>query len=201
MHDGDRVTTTDTGAPGALTQLLQSARQGDRAAYDRVFASVHDELRRVARQQLRGHFADDTIHPTELVHELYLKLGDQVNVDWAGRAHFYGIAARAMRQILVDFARRRMAAKRGGAWAATTLTGKELPGDLALEDVLMLDQSLEKLDERQRQVVELRFFAGLSEEEIARTLGVSTRTVQREWTKARAWLYREIYAPADGAGG
>jgi RNA polymerase sigma factor (TIGR02999 family) len=182
-------------ARGDVTQLLHSASGGDRGAYDRLFSLAFGELQRIAERQLRGSAQRRSLDAGELVSELYLKMGDQLRVDWQGRAHFYAIAARAMRQILVDMARRRMAAKRGGSWAATTLTGKELPGDLALEDVLMLDQSLERLDERQRQVVELRFFAGLSEEEIARALGVSTRTVQREWTKARAWLYREIYAP------
>ena len=186
--------------PGDVTSLLHSASGGDRGAYDRLFSVAFAELQRIAERQLRGSAQRRTIDAGELVSELYLKMADQLRVDWQGRAHFYAIAARAMRQILVDFARRRMAAKRGGSWEATTLTGKELPGDLALEDVLMLDQSLETLDERQRQVVELRFFAGLSEDEIARALGVSTRTVQREWTKARAWLYREIYAPGDRAG-
>jgi RNA polymerase sigma-70 factor, ECF subfamily len=195
------VSPTPASQPGDVTELLHSASGGDRGAYDRLFSIAFGELQQIAERQLRGSAQRRSIDAGELVSELYLKMGDQLRVDWQGRAHFYAIAARAMRQILVDFARRRMAAKRGGQWSATTLTGKELPGDLALEDVLMLDQSLHKLDERQRQVVELRFFAGLSEDEIARTLGVSTRTVQREWTKARAWLYREIYAPGDGASG
>jgi RNA polymerase sigma-70 factor, ECF subfamily len=195
------VSPTPAHDAGDVTGLLHRASDGDRGAYDHLFSVAFGELQRIAERQLRGSAQRRSIDAGELVSELYLKMGDQLRVDWQGRAHFYAIAARAMRQILVDFARRRMAAKRGGQWAATTLTGKELPADLALEDVLMLDQSLHKLDERQRQVVELRFFAGLSEDEIARTLGVSTRTVQREWTKARAWLYREIYAPGASADG
>jgi RNA polymerase sigma factor (TIGR02999 family) len=186
---------TNTGlpaAPGAVTQLLRSARAGDRDAFDRLFAVVHEELRQIARRQLRGG-GRDTLRATELVHELYLKLVDQVDVPWENRAHFYGIAARAMRQILVDLARRRKAAKRGGDWIHTTLTGEHAPDDVRLDEVLALNDLLEQLDERQRQIVEYRFFAGMTEEEIAEVLGLSARTVQREWVKARAWLYRALY--------
>jgi RNA polymerase sigma factor (TIGR02999 family) len=179
---------------GEVTRLLRSARGGDRASFDALFEVVHDELRRVARQQLARGGSADTIRATELVNELYLKLVDHVSVDWESRAHFYGIAARAMRQILVDLARGRKAAKRGGGWARTTLTGEQVPLDVRLDEVLALNDVLDKLDERQRQVVEYRFFAGMSEEEIAQVLGVSARTVQREWVKARAWLYQALYA-------
>ncbi|MGZ8378207.1 MAG: ECF-type sigma factor [Gemmatirosa sp.] len=180
---------------GDVTQLLHHASGGDRAAYDRLFALAHDELQRVAARQLRRGDAGRTIDPAELVSELYLKLRDQLHGEWAGRAHFYGVAARAMRQILVDLARRQQAVKRGGGdWHPTTLSGKQLPTGVALDDVLALDAAIEQLAPRQRQVVELRFFAGASEQEIADALGTSTRTVQREWTKARAWLYRALYA-------
>jgi RNA polymerase sigma factor (TIGR02999 family) len=183
----------DVVRPGRVTQLLRSVSEGDRAAYDRVFALVYDELRRVAHQQLRGARDAEAVHTTELVHELYLKLLDRADVDWENRAHFYAIAARAMRQILVDLARTRKASKRGGAWERTTLTGKQVPSEIRLDEVLALDELLESLDERQRQIVEYRFYGGLSEDEIAQVLGVSTRTVQREWAKARAWLYRSLY--------
>ena len=131
--------------------------------------------------------------------ELYLKLRDQLRIDWAGRAHFYAVAARAMRQILVDLARRQRAVKRGGgAWVPTTLSGKALAADVTLDDVLALDAVLAQLDDRQRRLVELRFFAGASEQEIAELLGMSTRTVQREWAKARARLYHALYGNDDG---
>src|SRR5215212_10306223 len=117
-----------------------------------------------------------------------MKLADQVQVDWENRAHFYAIAARATRQILIDLARQRGAAKRGGEWARTTLTDKQLPAEVKL------DELLGQLDERQRQVVEYRFYGGMTEEEIAQVLGVSARTVQREWVKARAWLYSALYS-------
>lgn len=177
---------------GEITKLLRHAGS-DREAYDRLFALAYEELHRVAERALRGDGRRRSIDATELVSELYLKLGDQLRADLAGRAHFYAIAARAMRQILVDLARRERAAKRGGEWEPTTLTGKQLPGDVSLDDVILLDDLLDTLAERQRQVVELRFFGGLQEDEIAEALGVSTRTVQREWMKARAWLYRLIY--------
>lgn len=180
---------------GDVTQLLHHASGGDRAAYDRLFALAYEELQGVAARQLRRGLAQRAIDPAELVSELYLKLRGQLQGEWSGRAHFYGVAARAMRQILVDIARRQQAVKRGGGdWHPTTLTGKQLPADVALEDVLALDAVIEQLSPRQRQVVELRFFAGASEQEIADVLGTSTRTVQREWTKARAWLYRALYA-------
>lgn len=179
---------------GDVTRQLRVAAAGDRAAYDRLFALAYDELHAVARRQLRGADARRSIDPAELVSELYLKLGGQLDMEWGGRAHFYAIAARAMRQILVDLARRRRAAKRGGDVRVTTLSGKALSADAQLDDVLALDSALDALDERQRKIVELRFFAGLGEEEVAATLGVSVRTVQREWTKARAWMYRALYA-------
>jgi len=183
-------------SPGEVTRLLHSARGGDRAAYDRLFALAYEDLRVVARKQLRGARDAEAVRTTELVHELYMKLADQAAPAYENRAHFYAIAARAMRQLLVDLARHRQAAKRGGDWARTTLSGKQVPAEVRLDEVLALDELLGRLDERQRQVVEYRFYGGLTEDEIAAVLGVSTRTVQREWMKARAWLYRELY-PAE----
>jgi len=181
---------------GEVTRLLHSARGGDRDAYDRLFALAYEDLRVVARKQLRGARDAEAVRTTELVHELYMKLADQAAPAYENRAHFYAIAARAMRQLLVDLARHRQAAKRGGDWARTTLSGKQVPAEVRLDEVLALDELLGRLDERQRQVVEYRFYGGLTEDEIAVVLGVSTRTVQREWMKARAWLYRELY-PAE----
>ena len=177
--------------PGDVTLLLRGASGGDRDAYDRLFSLAYEELERVARRQLRGEGA---LTAAELVSELYLKLGDQLRADWGGRAHFYAIAARAMRQILVDSARRRAADKRGGGWAVTTLSGKQLSADVSPDELLAIEELLGHLDERQRRVVECRFFAGMTDEEIAEVLGVSARTVQREWVKARAWLYEALDA-------
>lgn len=185
-------------AAGDVTRLLHRVRDGEPGAFDQVFAVAYDELRRIARRQLRGGHPGP-LETTELVHELYLKMERQSRLDWAGRSHFFAIAARAMRQVLVDLARRRQSAKRGGEWISTTLTGELLAADPRPEDVIALDEALETLDERQRQVVELRFYAGLTEEETAEALGVSARTVQREWLKARAWLYRTLYGDATPA--
>jgi RNA polymerase sigma factor (TIGR02999 family) len=191
---------TESPPPGDVTQLLQQASAGDGAAYDRVFALTHDELRRVAERQLQ--FGAEISAP-ELVSELYLKFGDPSGAALRGgaargRAHFFAIAARAMRQILVDLARRHQAGKRGGGWVVTTISGKPDGDRLSPETLIALDDALATLDDRQRQVVEARFFGGLTDEEIAEALGISVRTVAREWAKARAWLYRALY---DGDGG
>lgn len=178
-----------------VTQLLKEAQQGDRPAYDRLLSLVYDQLKRVARGQIRREREGHTLDTTGLVHETYMKLVDQSQAQWQDRSHFYGIAARAMRQILIDYARRRAAQKRGGAWERTTLDEQRLAAESPLEDLVALDDALERLDAldaRLRQVVEYRFFAGLTEEETARILGVTTRTVQRDWAKARAWLYKEL---------
>jgi RNA polymerase sigma factor (TIGR02999 family) len=144
------------------------------------------------RRERAGH----TLDTTGLVHEAYLKLVDQSQAEWEDRTHFYGIAARAMRQILIDYARRRMAQKRGGSWERTTLEEDRLAAESPVEDLVALDDALrrlEALNTRYRQVVEYRFFAGLTEEETARALGVTTRTVQRDWATARAWLHKELH--------
>lgn len=186
---------------GEVTRLLHLVRDGDKEAFDHLLPLVYEELRRIARRQLRRERQQHTLQPTGLVHEAYLKLVDQAAVAWQGRAHFLGVAARAMRQILVDYARRRNAGKRGGDWVQTTLTHRDLGIDMPLEELISLDAALDRLDEldpKLRQVVEYRFFAGMTEEEIAEVQGVTTRTVQRAWAKARAWLYKELY-PEDGA--
>jgi RNA polymerase sigma factor (TIGR02999 family) len=184
--------TAEEPRAGDVTRLLRVARTGDRAAFDELFTLVYGELRRIAGGQLRRERDRAALRPTELVSELYLKLAGDVSDGWEDRAHFFAIAARAMRQLLVDLARRRDAAKREGHWMATSL-GDHPADDVALDDVLALEDALSRLDERQRRIVEYRFFGGMSEEEIGRLLGVSTRTVEREWTKARAWIYRALY--------
>lgn len=168
---------------------------------DDVYRRAYAELKRIARASLRGRgrVALDT---TELVHEAYLKLASSSDREWDGRAHFFGAAARAMRQVLVDFARRRRAQKRGGAWRAVTLDSAHAALEVELDDVLALDAALDRLDgvdSRLRRVVELRFFGGVPELEIARMLGVSSRTVERDWLKAKLFLLDEL-KPDPGSG-
>lgn len=196
--------TSEQAATGEVTLLLDHLRGGDRQAFDRLFPLVYRELRRIAARRLGGRRATPTLAPTALVHEAYLKMVDQRGVPWQNRAHFFAVAARAMRQILIDQARRRQAAKRGGEHEPITLTQNVLGPDLPLADLLALDQALDRLetlDARLRQVVELRFFGGLQENEVAEVLGITTRTVQRDWTRARAWLYRELYDSKSEGGG
>jgi RNA polymerase sigma factor (TIGR02999 family) len=187
-----------------VTQLLHAARTGDREALDQLLPVVYDELRVMAARQLRRERGARTLQATALVHEAYMKMVGGGAIDAADRAHFLAIAARAMRQVLVDQARKRKASKRGGAWARTTLGDADAAIDFDASEMLALDSALESLDPRQRQVVEYRFFAGLEEKEIAEVLGVTDRTVRRDWVKARAWLYRSLYPdqpePAHGQG-
>lgn len=178
-----------------VTALLRQVRTGDRAALDDVLALIYDDLRRLARRQLQREFGARTLQPTALVHEAYLKLSSSSRLDAADRSHFLAIAAHAMRQVLVDHARRRRSAKRGDNAPITTLTGVDPVVDIPLgpEELLALDSALETLEARQRQIVECRFFAGMDDAEIGTVLGVTDRTVRREWVKARAWLNRELY--------
>ena len=166
---------------------------------DELFPVVYEELKRLAHRQLRVVDANATISTTELVHEAFLKLDRGADPRWDDRAHFFGSAARAMRQILVDFARRRRAAKRGGGNPQITLSDAEAALEVELDEVLALDGALRRLDavdSRLRHVVELRFFAGVAERDIAEMLGVSSRTVERDWLKARLFLLRELDAEA-----
>lgn len=179
--------------PGEVTRLLLDAREGDRGAFDRLYSLVYDELRRVAHRAMRGGRHDSALQTTGLVNEAYLKLIGHADTPWQNRAHFYGVAARAMKQILIDLARKRTARKRGGTWIRSTLASDHPGAELNVDELLALDEALGKLDDRQRQVVDFRFFGGMTEPEIAEVLGVSERTVQRDWVKARAWLYRELY--------
>ncbi|MGD8698783.1 MAG: sigma-70 family RNA polymerase sigma factor [Gemmatimonadales bacterium] len=181
------------GSTGEVTRLLEAARHGEDGALNRIVPLVYDELRRMAARQLRRERVGHTLHATALVHEAYVKLAGSGAVEASDRGHFLAIAARAMRQVLVDHARRRNAEKRGGGWEQTTLSDGDRPLDFQPDELLALDQALDELDERQRQVVECRFFAGMEEDEIAAALGVSARTVRRDWVKARAWLYRSLY--------
>ncbi|MBW3534171.1 MAG: sigma-70 family RNA polymerase sigma factor [Gemmatimonadetes bacterium] len=189
-----------TDIQGDATRLLRRVRDGDGEALDRLVAMVYGDLRQVAARQLRHERQDHTLHATALVHEAYVRLAGGDGLDVTDRTHFLAVAARAMRQVLVDHARRRNAAKRGGGWTRTTLTSGDAVLDVDAAELLALDRALDELDERQRQVVEMRFFGGMEEEEIGAFLGVSSRTVRRDWVKARAWLYRSMYPDGDGPG-
>ena len=178
---------------GEVTQILASLRAGDQAALDRLFPLVYQELRALARRQLRRSPHGATMQATGLVHEVYLKLaGGGSALDVESRGHFLGVAARAMHQVLIDQARARLAQKRGGEWKRTTLSDGGDAVDVSPDDMIALSDALAQLEPRQRQVVEYRFFAGLEEQEIAAILGVTERTVRRDWVKARAWLFRSL---------
>lgn len=178
-----------------VTELLLAYRDGDREAFGEMLPLIYQDLRRIARRQLGRSQPGQTLDTTSLVHESYLKMVDQKRVDWQDRAHFLAVAARAMRQVIISYARRRGAAKRGAGSIRETLDeGRIAVADQA-EQLLALDQALEKLserDERLVRVVECRFFAGLREEETAEALGISLRTVQRDWMRARAWLRESL---------
>ena len=190
--------------PGEVTRLLEQASAGDSAARATLFDVLYRELRRLAESVMRAERANHTLQPTALVHEAFLKLaGDEGRFE--SRAHFLGVAAGAMRRVLVDHARGRNAQKRGsGATLVTVNDLDDLPRRAPVDiDLVVLDDALSRLtalDSRQGQIVELRFFGGLSVEETAAVVGVSERTIKREWQTSRAWLRREI-ARIDSAGG
>ena len=180
---------------GDITQLLHRHRAGDREAFDRLVGLVYQHLRHTARRQVARGWAGRTLDTTALVHEAYMQLLGETAVDWQDRHHFFAIAARAMRRILVDHARYRGARKRGGGQPALDLERAVISVDDQLELVLAVDEAvtgLEAFNERLARVVECRYFAGLSEHETADALGTSLRTVQRDWMRARAWLLKEL---------
>ncbi|MEZ5066045.1 MAG: ECF-type sigma factor [bacterium] len=174
-----------------VTTLLGRLRDGDRSAFDRLVGLVYDELIVLARNNLRRHRRSPTLNTTDLVHEAYMKMARQNGIDASDRSHFLAIASRAMRQVVVQFARARMADKRGGNRERVTLECQQIAIDDHAERILEIDDILGQLgdyDGRLAQVVECRFFAGLTEEETAAALGTSVRTVQRDWLRARIWL-------------
>jgi RNA polymerase sigma factor (TIGR02999 family) len=182
-----------------VTELLAEVKLGRKDAFDRLMPLVYRELRRVAGHQLRGERVGHTLQATALVHEAFLRLVDQSHADWESRAHFFAAAAQLMRRLLVDYARRRGAAKRG---VPVTLNEEIFPGNSAsdqTEEILAVDQVLERLaalDPRQARVVELRYFGGLSVEETAEVMGVSTRTVKLDWAMAKSWMKERLKAGA-----
>ena len=181
--------------PGIITALLARVEQGDAAAREALLPIVYEELRRVARRLLSGELGNVSLRTNDLVHEAYEKLFPDTPSRWESRVHFIRAAALSMRRILVDHARARNAAKRGGGATRVSLGDLGTVAATGDVDVERLDDALDrlqKLDPRQAQIVELRFFAGLSVEETARALGLSPATVKREWRSAKAWLYREL---------
>jgi RNA polymerase sigma factor (TIGR02999 family) len=177
-----------------VTQLLHAWGKGDEAARDELIPLVYDTLRRIARHQLRGERAGHTLETTALINEAYLKLVEQ-SVSWQSRAHFFGIAARLMRQLLVDYARARQRLKRGGDMQQISLTDAAGIAEDKAVDVLALDDALQiltEVDPQSSRIVELRFFGGLTIEETAQVMGISTPTVERGWRAARAWLQTEL---------
>lgn len=188
---------SDTPDTQPLTELLLELRGGSDGVMERLYPLVYEELRRIAHRALRGERTGHTLGTTGLVHEAYLRLADQTRLEYSDRAHFYGIAARAMRHILVDYARRHRAAKRGGDQRPIALDETALCVEDRAEALLGLDEALkelEALDPRLGQVVQCRFFGGLTEEETGEVLGVTARTVRRDWLKAKGWLYHHLSA-------
>ena len=178
-----------------VSQLLVEWRQGDPKALDRLMPIVYDELRRLARRHRRRERLDHTLQTTALVHEAYLKLVNQEHANWQNRAQFFAIAAQLMRRILVDYARNHRAAKRGGDYIKLSLDNAAPLFDEKSTDLLALDEALDRLaelDPQQSRVVELRVFGGLNVEQSAAALGISPRTVKREWSMARAWLHQQL---------
>ena len=186
-------------AQGEVTKLLQELKQGNRDAEDRLIPLVYRELRRLAVIYLRRESDCDSLQPTVLVHEAYLRLTGIRGIDWQSRSHFFAVSATIMRRILVEHARATQAVKRGNRWDAVSLNEAILPAPQRSSELIALDDALERLaslDGRKSKVVELRFFAGMTEEETGTVLGISPRTVKREWRVAKAWLFKELRCDA-----
>jgi RNA polymerase sigma factor (TIGR02999 family) len=181
--------------PQDVTQMLAEWRNGDPGAFDRLMPVIYGELRRLAHNYMKRQPPGHTLQTSALVNEAYLRLAGQREVDWQNRAHFFAIAARIMRSLLIDHLRSRRFAKRGGGARRVSLDEVALISDQRSEELLALDQALTGLsaiDERKARIVELRYFSGLSVEETAEVMGLSAITIKREWLKAKAWLYREL---------
>ena len=178
-----------------ITRILEAVQRGDPQAATELFPLVYGELRKVAGQKMAHEGSNSTLQPTELVNEAWLRLAGNGSQQWKNRAHFFGAAAEAMRRILVERARRRNRLKRGGQWERVELEEADIPSPLPDDDLLALDEALGRLaefDARAAEVVKLCFFVGLTHGQAAKELGVSLSTIERAWTFARAWLFREI---------
>jgi len=199
MEEPPRRSEPEASPPGDVTRLLLAWSGGDERAVEALLPLVYGELKRQARGYFRREPAGHTLQPTALVHEVYLRLVDQSRVEWKNRAHFYGVAARIMREILVDHARRRRSAKRGGRDRRIPLEDVQTATQQRSVDLLDLDLALQRLasfDERQARLVELRVFGGLTIDEAAEVLETSPATVSREWRHAETWLHKEMFRPA-----
>jgi RNA polymerase sigma factor (TIGR02999 family) len=182
-------------SPDEVTQLLQDCSNGDQVAFDKLFPLVYEELHRLAASYMSRERSDHTLQTTALVHEAYLRLVNQQGAGWQSRTHFFAVAAKVMRHLLVDYAKTRTRAKRGGGDVKLPLEEAVILSDERAADLLALDDALKGLaviDHRKSRVVEMRFFGGLSNEEIAEVLNVSPNTVIRDWSVAKAWLHREV---------
>ena len=182
-------------SPSAVTQLLIAWSNGDRAAQEQLITLVYDELHRLARRYMRRERPGHTLQTSALVNEAYLRLVGAKNIHWENRAHFFAVSAQVMRRILVDFARAKRDLKRGGGARQVTLDDGVMAVPAPRVDLLALDEALTRLaalHPRQSEIVEMRYFGGLSEDEIAGVLKISVRTVQQDWRLARLWLYREL---------
>jgi len=181
--------------PGEVTNLLVAMRLGSKDAESRLIPLVYGELRRIAAGQLGREAPNHSLQATALIHEAYIRLTGIHEIDWQDRSHFFAVAATLMRRILVEHARASQAGKRGGGWDAVSLNEGILPGAERSSEIVALDEALTRLaelDQRQSKIVEMRFFAGMSEEETGQALGISARTVKRDWRIARAWLFKEL---------
>ncbi len=193
---GRKVDSIMSDSQADITTLLQAiSAEGDPQNLDRLMNLIYDDLRRLAASQLRNERANHTLHPTALVHEAWLRLVSQHSANWQNRLHFFSIAARIIRRILIDHARERFAQKRGGTQRPISISGQDVAGKESPVDLLSLDEALTELaelSERQARIVELRFFGGLTIPEVAATLGIGNRSVDREWQVARVWLYHRL---------
>lgn len=182
-------------APGEVTHLLHELKLGHKEAEERLIPLIYGELRRIAGAYMRRESPEHSLQPTALVHEAYLRLSNVKEIDWQGRSHFFAVSATIMRRILVDHARAGRTRKRGDGWDAVSLNEALLPSPERAPEILALDEALNRLagfDPRQARIVELRFFAGMTEEETGEVLGITSRTVKRDWRIAKAWLFKEL---------
>lgn len=181
-----------------VTEVLYAARRGEEDAENQLWSIVYDELRKIAHRQLVSEKNKRMLSTTALVHEAYLRLIDEKNIEWEGRAHFFAIASRVMRRVIVDNVRKHFAQKRGGGQIVESFNEAQFVPEDRMQEVLDLDEALrmlERVHKRWCRVVECKYFGGLKEAEIAEMLEVSTRTVERDWVKAKGWLYNHMYKP------
>lgn len=182
--------------PGDVTRLLHQLKHGNRDAEAELIPLVYRRLRKIAASRLQRENPRHTLQPTALVHEAWLRLAKLPEIDWQDRSHFFAVSATVMRRILVDHARASHARKRGDSWDPVSIDAAILPSPERAPEILALDEALDRLsalDARQARIVELRFFAGMTEEEAGAALGISARTVKRDWRIAKAWLYKELH--------